>query len=168
MRFSTVAILFSAGLAAAQTTTGPSSPSSTDTCQAQNIVDACLNTIQSQIDACDPNDWICLCDQYTNKLTCWNNCPDSNERPPVQNQVTQYCNAAAPLKSSSLAAAATMPKPSNTPSATATTTGGAGSSNTASASISAASGFSTGGAVGSIVPPVGGAVALLFGFAGLL
>jgi hypothetical protein len=29
-------------------------------------------------------------------LICYNNCPSSDERPPVQNQVTQYCNAAAP------------------------------------------------------------------------
>lgn len=37
-----------------------------------------------------------MCDVYTNVLTCYNNCPKSNERPPVQNQVTQFCQAADP------------------------------------------------------------------------
>lgn len=98
MRFATLAVLASAGFAAAQTSSA-SSPSATggsDSCQAQNIVDACKEGIQKQIDDCSANDWICLCDNYTNLLTCYNNCPDSNERPPVQNSVTQYCNAAAP------------------------------------------------------------------------
>jgi len=34
-----------------------------------SIVDACKKTIQAQIDSCAGNDWICLCDQYTNLLT---------------------------------------------------------------------------------------------------
>jgi hypothetical protein len=67
-------------------------------CAAQNIVDACVTGYQARIDACNKkgNDWICLCDVYTDVLTCYNNCPDSNERSPVQNQVTSYCTAAEP------------------------------------------------------------------------
>lgn len=61
-----------------------------------SIVDACVDQYQKQVDDCKGDDWICLCDNYTNLLTCYNNCPDSNEKPPVQNQVTQFCNAAAP------------------------------------------------------------------------
>ena len=61
-----------------------------------SIVDACKTSIQGQIDDCKDNDWICLCAQYTNLLTCYNNCPNSPDRSPVQNEVTQYCNAAAP------------------------------------------------------------------------
>lgn len=61
-----------------------------------SIVDACRTGIESEIDKCKANDWICLCDNYTNLLTCYNNCPDSLDRSPVQNQVTSYCLAAAP------------------------------------------------------------------------
>lgn len=71
---------------------------SDDKCNAQNIVDACVSGYQDRIAGCqkNSNDWICLCDVYTDVLTCYNNCPDSNEKPPVQNQVTQYCTAAQP------------------------------------------------------------------------
>ena len=95
MRFA-IASLALLGAAAAQTTTSAAAAQSTNACAAQNIVDACREGIQKQVDACKANDWMCLCDNYTNLLTCYNNCPDSNERPPVQNQVTSYCNAAAP------------------------------------------------------------------------
>jgi hypothetical protein len=94
MRFATVTILASAAVAAAQSTTAASTGG--EKCAAQNILDQCKFTLQQQIDKCDGNDWICLCDGYTNLLTCYNNCPDSSEKPPVQNQVTQFCNAAAP------------------------------------------------------------------------
>ena len=69
-----------------------------DKCQAQNIVDACVSGYQDRIKGCQQksNDWICLCDVYRDVLTCYNNCPDSNEKPPVQNQVTQFCTAAEP------------------------------------------------------------------------
>jgi hypothetical protein len=71
---------------------------SSDVCEAQNIVDACVSGYSKRISDCEANsnDWICLCDVYKDKLTCYNNCPDSNERPPVQNQVTQFCAAAEP------------------------------------------------------------------------
>jgi hypothetical protein len=94
MRFATLAILASAAVVTAQTSTA--SAGGDDKCDAQNIVDACKATIQTEVDKCKGNDWICLCDNYTNLLTCYNNCPDSAEKSPVQNQVTQFCNAAAP------------------------------------------------------------------------
>lgn len=67
-------------------------------CAAQNIVDACVAGYQDRIKGCEKkaNDWICMCDVYNDVLTCYNNCPDSNMKPPVQNQVTQYCTAAEP------------------------------------------------------------------------
>lgn len=96
MRFAAVAILASAAAVAAQTSSPVPTSTGEKTCDAQNIVDACKATIQTEIDKCKGNDWMCLCDNYTNLLTCYNNCPDSAEKSPVQNQVTQFCNAAAP------------------------------------------------------------------------
>jgi hypothetical protein len=61
-----------------------------------SIVDACRTGIEFQIDKCIANDWVCLCQNYQNLLTCYNNCPDSLFRSPVENQVTSYCAAAAP------------------------------------------------------------------------
>jgi hypothetical protein len=95
MRFAAVALLASAAAVTAQSTTAAAGGDKSG-CAAQNIVDACKATIQTEIDKCEGNDWMCLCDNYTNLLTCYNNCPDSEEKAPVQNQVTQFCNAAAP------------------------------------------------------------------------
>ncbi|KAF2466977.1 uncharacterized protein BDR25DRAFT_305804 [Lindgomyces ingoldianus] len=173
MRFAAVAVaaLSMFGFAAAQTTSAAAAKPSSGACQAQNIVDACLKTIQGQIDSCKANDWICLCQQYTNLLTCYNNCPDSASRPPVQNQVTQYCAAAAPLLSSSAAAAATAPRASSASGAQATTLAasgtGAAASGTASKTATGAAASKT-GAAGAIAAPVGGVFAVLFGVAGLL
>lgn len=61
-----------------------------------SILDTCKAGIQTQIDTCKGNDWMCLCDNYTNLLTCYNNCPDDAGKSPVKNQVTQFCLAAAP------------------------------------------------------------------------
>jgi len=173
MRFSTaVAVLASAGFAAAQTTLSSAAPKATGACDAQNIVDACVAGIQPQIAACGGNDWICLCQQYTNLLTCYNNCPGSSEGVTVQQQVTSYCGAAAPLISSSLAAAATMPHPTTKKSAAATSEGAAATKSgaaakSASGTAGAASATST-GVAGVVAAPVGGALALFLGLAGLL
>jgi hypothetical protein len=71
---------------------GPSTATNTH----PSIVDACRTGIETEIDKCIANDWICLCQNYQNLVTCYNNCPDSTERAPVENQVSSYCAAAAP------------------------------------------------------------------------
>jgi hypothetical protein len=75
-----------------------------------SIVDACVAGYKSRIDACNanPNDFICLCDVYTDVLVCYNNCPNSLEKPPVENTVTSYCNAAKPLRPAASASAASV------------------------------------------------------------
>ncbi|KAF9693561.1 hypothetical protein EKO04_008136 [Ascochyta lentis] len=134
-----------------------------DTCQAQSIVDACVAGYQDRIEKCNDNsnDWICLCDVYTYVLTCYNNCPDSNEKPPVQNQVTQYCTAAEPLRvasSASLASVAKTAKPASATSTSATTTGSATA--TGSGTAASASAFAT-GAASALTNPAGAAVVAL-------
>ncbi|KAF2035332.1 hypothetical protein EK21DRAFT_106872 [Setomelanomma holmii] len=159
MRFTTalMALAAAAGLVAAQ-----------NKCDAQNIVDACVSGYKSRIDACNanPNDFICLCDVYTDVLVCYNNCPNSNEKPPVQNTVTSYCNAAAPLRAAASASAASVAsvaatqKVSSATSAAASATG----SRAASATPSVGNFQSTGAAVPMAVPA--GAAVVAF-FAGL-
>ncbi|KPI44097.1 uncharacterized protein AB675_6294 [Cyphellophora attinorum] len=64
------------------------------------ILDACKGTIQGQINSCATNDWGCLCTQYINLLTCYNNCPGDTGVASVQQQREQYCNFASVYSSS--------------------------------------------------------------------
>ncbi|KAF2872471.1 hypothetical protein BDV95DRAFT_569812 [Massariosphaeria phaeospora] len=169
MRTTLFSLLFSATfstLAFAQQTSSTPSSSTTSECEAQNIVDVCSASIQKQVDACDANDWMCLCDNYTALLTCYDNCPKSDDRAPVQTQVTQFCAAAAPIKSASLASVATA---GTKAAAQATSAMPTGSQVTQTATGTEATGiaFST-GAARALSVPVGGSFAVLIGIAGLL
>ncbi|KAF2690763.1 hypothetical protein K458DRAFT_412108 [Lentithecium fluviatile CBS 122367] len=165
MRFAAAFALAAASFVVAQTTThaAPSASATSSSCDAQNILDTCKGTQQTQIDKCEGNDWMCLCDNYTNLLTCYNNCPNDPVKSSVQNQVTQFCAAAAPLSSSSLSVAATASKASST-STSATATG----SGTASDATASATPFNTGNSAPGMVAPIGGAFAVLLGIAGML
>ncbi|KAK8204203.1 hypothetical protein BKA81DRAFT_91805 [Phyllosticta paracitricarpa] len=98
MRFSLAAFaLASVGLVAAQSTPGAAPTGGAGgTCAAQTILDTCLTSEKAKADACGGNDWLCLCDTYQSILTCYNNCPNDSARSAVNNQVTQFCGAAAP------------------------------------------------------------------------
>ncbi|USP76742.1 hypothetical protein yc1106_04016 [Curvularia clavata] len=166
MRFSTavaVTVAASASLVAAQ-----------NKCAAQNIVDTCVTSYQSRIDACNKkgNDFICLCDVYRDVLVCYNNCPDSQDRPPVENTVTSYCNAAEPLRaaaSSSMASvasvAATQSHASPTKTDSSATPTGSDAKTTASPTASSFSGSSGAEKNGF---KAGGALVALFGAAAAL
>ncbi|KAJ4365309.1 hypothetical protein N0V83_008929 [Neocucurbitaria cava] len=142
-----------------------------------NILDACVSGYKSRIDGCNQkgNDYICLCDVYTDVLVCYNNCPNSNEKPPVQNQVTQFCQAAEPLRASASASVASVASVAATQShaatSTATATGSSDSSSSATGTNSAAvptvSTF-TGAGSSSFGVPAGAAVVAFLGAAGLL
>jgi len=170
MRFATSIVLASvAGFATAVTTTA-SAPASTASCDAQNIVDACLASTMAQANNCSDNDWICLCQQYTNVLTCYNNCPGDVDRFGTQQTQISYCNAAAPLLSASSVSAslaASTRHSSLATSATATTTGAAASA-TGSSANSAAAATSTGAAAQGVAVSAGGLFAVVLGIAGLL
>ncbi|KAL4999576.1 hypothetical protein BDV10DRAFT_53618 [Aspergillus recurvatus] len=83
---------------ATSTTTATQSSS---TCLAQNILDACLESVQGRVDACGANEWRCLCDETTSLLTCYDNCPNDGNRNGVAQQRTSYCNAADQLEPTS-------------------------------------------------------------------
>jgi hypothetical protein len=139
-----------------------------------SIVDACVSGYKSRIDACNanPNDFICLCDVYTDVLVCYNNCPNSNEKPPVANTVTSYCNAAQPLRAAASASAASVASVAATQSHAPSATSQAGSASKSaggsagSASPTAASFQSTGGAV-AFGAPAGAAIVAFMGAVGL-
>ncbi|KAJ9665163.1 hypothetical protein H2201_004824 [Coniosporium apollinis] len=105
MRSSIAILLAAAGIAVAQTATGSAvssiATSPTNGCLpgAETIVDACLASTQALADACPGNDWVCLCTQYQNVLTCYNNCPNLPNRATVQNQTSlrQQCISRHPL-----------------------------------------------------------------------
>lgn len=59
-----------------------------------SILEACKATIQGQINSCQSNDYSCLCENYGNMLTCYNNCPNDIGVTTVQQQRDQNCNAA--------------------------------------------------------------------------
>jgi hypothetical protein len=67
---------------------------------APSILDACLLTIQGQVNSCLSTDYGCLCNQYQNLLTCYNNCPADPGVSTVQQQHEQYCAAASAYPSS--------------------------------------------------------------------
>ncbi|KAI4665678.1 uncharacterized protein J4E78_003141 [Alternaria triticimaculans] len=143
-----------------------------DKCDAQNIVDTCVQGYQGRIDDCNKNgnDFICLCDVYRDVLVCYNNCPDSLEKPPVQNTVTSYCGAAEPLRaaaSSSMASVASVAATQSHAAASATSamTSATGTgSESESAPSATASSFE--GAGSSFGVPAGAAIVAMF--AGLL
>ncbi|RAR11581.1 gpi anchored serine-threonine rich protein [Stemphylium lycopersici] len=164
MRFTTaVAVAFTASISfvAAQ-----------DKCDAQNIVDSCVAGYQSRIDTCNetPNDFVCLCDVYRDVLVCYNNCPDSLEKPPVQNTVTSYCNAAEPLRAAASSSMASVASVAATQSRAQASETSATTSATGTASEDAPTSTVTSfeGAAGKNGIKAGAAIVALFGAAGLL
>ncbi|KAL4877169.1 hypothetical protein BJY04DRAFT_198688 [Aspergillus karnatakaensis] len=95
------------------TTTTATTQQTTSSCGAQYILDACIQTIQSQVDACGPNEWDCLCEQANNMLTCYNNCPGDPGRTAVQQQRDSYCNAAGITSTSTTSTTATSTRTSS-------------------------------------------------------
>ncbi|KAK7732803.1 hypothetical protein SLS57_000746 [Botryosphaeria dothidea] len=177
MRFSVAAaVLASAGFVAAQSSTSSASSStSTSSCQAANIVTACVDGYKSRTEGCGGNDWDCLCSVYTDLLTCYNNCPNDPTRSSVQNQVTQFCNAANANKStsSSSSGSATVTATSASSAATATASAsGTSASNfdsfSGETSSASASGSSSTGAAVPMHVPAGGALGLAIGIAAML
>lgn len=65
----------------------------TSSCQAQNILDTCLAEYKTRLQSCEANDWSCMCQESTNIITCYNNCPNDAGMSPAQSTKESYCNA---------------------------------------------------------------------------
>ncbi|KAB8068129.1 hypothetical protein BDV29DRAFT_162660 [Aspergillus leporis] len=141
-------------LVAAQATQTPAAVPGTiysiKPCDAQNIVDKCLELMREQLKTCGPNEWSCLCEQSGNVATCYKNCPPSDESVAEDRNVKTFCDAAKALPSSSSKVATT-----STPAAsaaakktsTSTTTGSSSTSKGAAALPTAAFGTVEGGLI---------------------
>ncbi|PHH54996.1 hypothetical protein CFIMG_001359RA [Ceratocystis fimbriata CBS 114723] len=129
MKFSTVAIFIAASAASVAAVD--------ESCNAANIVEACIGMTQPRVDACTGNDWSCLCSAYTDLATCYNNCPNDPSGFSAQQQVDSYCAAASQFPASTAASSGAATGTGSV--ATATTTGSSRSSSTASGSGSSAS-----------------------------
>ncbi|KAJ2893181.1 hypothetical protein IWW38_002949 [Coemansia aciculifera] len=64
-----------------------------NTCRAQNILDACLSMQSKQFKMCDYDNWECKCHSQKKILTCYDNCPDAENRTLQEMQVQIYCAA---------------------------------------------------------------------------
>jgi hypothetical protein len=117
-------------------------------------------------------DFICLCDVYSDVLVCYNNCPNSNDRFAAKGITDTYCGAALPLRAAASASAASVASvaatESHAPTASATSSGAMKSAGGSAASVTptAPSFQSTGGAVAMGVP-AGAAVVAFLGAVGL-
>ncbi|KAL7274417.1 hypothetical protein RUND412_002692 [Rhizina undulata] len=175
MRVTALLAVTFASFAAAQS-------SSATACAAQYIVDACVQTEDSNT-TCTPNDWECMCNKATNLLTCYNNCPNDSAKFGYQSQQTAYCGAASAASSQSVAAATASAAAASTKtgSVTAATATAVESSNSGSATESShSSGSATTGSAATaasthtsnagnaIVPGGFGAVAGMIALAGAL
>jgi hypothetical protein len=58
-----------------------------------SIIKSCLGSTQPQLDACEANDWDCMCEQANNVLTCYNNCPSAPQKFGMEQTKVSYCNA---------------------------------------------------------------------------
>ena len=119
-------------------------------------------------------DYSCLCTQYQNLLTCYNNCPNDPGVGTVQQQREQYCDAASvygstttlgTASSTAAASSATTTDSSETAAQTGFATG-SGSGASASASTTGKSSSSGNGAAGLEV--AGGLVAMALAGFGLV
>jgi len=135
-------------LSATSTTSSVSTASSS--CAAQAVLNQCILTEQAQIDGCVANDYSCLCQQYGNLLTCYNNCPNDPGVYSVQQEKTQQCEAAQAYGTTTLMVApkTTSSTSSSVASSIAATSGfaSASPSGTNTASAGAASATATAGA----------------------
>ncbi|PWW78734.1 hypothetical protein C7212DRAFT_309159 [Tuber magnatum] len=119
------------GLASAQSSSGGSWQVD-HSCDAYVIVETCVSQSTPRVNACPPNDYSCLCIEYTSLLTCYNNCPMDNNSSGIKSSVTSFCNAAAAASSASSMTNTAKP------------TSGAGSSTASSAPTGSGSPTATG------------------------
>lgn len=130
------------------------------------MLDACIATEQAQINGCSFSDYSCLCQQYGNLLTCYNNCPNDPGVFTVQQEKTQQCEAAQAYGTTTLMVAKSTSSSDSAASSTAVessvASGFAGGSGSSTATGTAASSTSSTAAAGALrVETAGGLLAVV-------
>lgn len=159
-------LIATVGFGAAQTvTSSASSSTSTSTCQAENILQACLKSTQPMFQGCASTDYSCLCTQSINVLTCYNNCPNDSGAVAAQENKDTYCNDA-----SLYATTTSHPAVSGVSSAISAASSGSGSTAASSSSVPTASAkaSSTAGAAARAVETGGMVAAVMLGLVAAL
>ncbi|KAJ5799229.1 uncharacterized protein N7518_001297 [Penicillium psychrosexuale] len=102
-------ILAAASFASANTTTATLADNVVNTtCVSDNILQQCVQPMQSTLANCAPDDWNCQCTSSTNILDCYNNCPNDTSRKDAESMRQQNCanaKAHAPTSTSTAASA---------------------------------------------------------------
>ncbi|ORY93477.1 hypothetical protein BCR43DRAFT_527023 [Syncephalastrum racemosum] len=111
------------------------------TCADQTVFDQCKKNEQNYLDTCTNNDFACLCKWQTAMVSCWNSCPDDQEKGTQQALQTTYCSQPGANVTTVASSSAALPSSSMLPSASVSS--GASS---ASASASSSSNPSSGAA----------------------
>ncbi|KAH7326022.1 hypothetical protein B0I35DRAFT_457365 [Stachybotrys elegans] len=82
-----IALFAVAGVSAQGVNVGPE-------CDAEYIVDRCLQTENAKVEACNTLDYDCLCAAHQAVATCYNNCPNDSRATDANNLVTIHCQNA--------------------------------------------------------------------------
>ncbi|POS77526.1 hypothetical protein DHEL01_v204077 [Diaporthe helianthi] len=169
--FALVAFLAPAAIMA-QTPTTPATGASS-TCEADYIVEDCLNSTKARQAECAPNDYTCQCRAYEAIATCYNNCPNDNRAPAAQGQVTQFCALASQYASTNTpSATGSAASTSSTGSASATSTDSdsepSSTATSSSASSSSSSESSSANSAADLAISAGGLLAAVAGVMGAL
>ncbi|RDW91230.1 hypothetical protein BP5796_02395 [Coleophoma crateriformis] len=161
-----------ASLAVAQT----SSSSTTSACAAQPVLEACLASTEAIAAGCASTDYGCLCQKWTDVVTCFQQCPNDSRFASIHSEQETYCADATVYTSStsslasvrSSAAAATTSGNVNAATTTSGTTQTTGSATGTSTSSSASSSASKNAAMRDLWVNPGGVLAAVAGVAGAL
>ncbi|KAJ5359981.1 hypothetical protein N7517_009172 [Penicillium concentricum] len=103
-------ILVATTLASADTTTSADSKMST-TCASEDVLQQCIQSMQSHLENCAPDDWNCQCTSSKDMVYCYNNCPDGSSKKDAESIRQQYCanaKAYAPTSTAALAISSSL------------------------------------------------------------
>ncbi|KAI7881829.1 hypothetical protein K492DRAFT_176810 [Lichtheimia hyalospora FSU 10163] len=84
----------------------------TSSCPAQNVFDQCKQNEDNYLKTCTQSDYACLCKWQTQKVSCWDTCPNDNQKGIEESLMITYCSQPGANVTSS-AASSTLPSSSS-------------------------------------------------------
>ncbi|CDS07432.1 hypothetical protein LRAMOSA01381 [Lichtheimia ramosa] len=89
-----------------------SAQTTTSSCPAQNVFEQCKQNEDNYLKTCTQNDYACLCKWQTQKVSCWDTCPNDNQKGIEESLMTTYCSQPGANVTSS-AVSSTLPSSSS-------------------------------------------------------